>query len=294
MVGISFAAVFVRLALPAPPLVTGFYRMLLASALLGAGLAWRRDRFALSQRSGLLALASGLCFGTDLALWQTALVHTTVATATFLVNTTPIYVGLFSALVLRRRLGPGFVLGAGLALAGAAVLLGVSWEDALATRGAWLSLAGAVFYAGYLLLMTAARSEGDALPAVLLASLGATGTLGAYALLAGDPFRGFPASSWWAFAGAALVSQVGGVLSIAWALRYLPTPLASVALLGQPLGVALLGWLLLDEALAPLQTLGGVGVLAGILLASRATPPAAWPGPGPEVNPQGRRPRSEP
>jgi drug/metabolite transporter (DMT)-like permease len=46
---------------------------------------------------------------------------------------------------------------------------------------------------------------------------------------------------------------------------------ASVVLLAQPVGTALLGWWLLDEALMPLQLLGGVIVLAGIGLASRAT-----------------------
>ena len=72
-------------------------------------------------------------------------------------------------------------------------------------------------------------------------------------------------------AGAALISQIGGVLAIIWALRYLPTTVASVMLLAQPVGTALLGWLLLGEALGPLQALGGAAVLAGIVLASRTT-----------------------
>lgn len=269
MVGISFAALFVRFALPAPPVVTAFYRMLFATLLVGAWLALRGGRLAPTRRSHWLALASGLCFGTDLALWHTALVHTSVATATLLVNTTPVYVGLFSLLVLRQPPGGRYAAGAALAIAGAALLLGISWGDLDDTRGALLALAAAVFYSGYLLLMSTARREADAVPALWLASLGATAVLGLYAALLGNPFTGFPAHSWAAMAAATLVSQLGGVMAIVWALRFLPATVASVALLAQPVGTALLGWWVLGEALAPLQLAGGAAVLAGIFLAAQ-------------------------
>ncbi len=269
MVGISFAAIFVRLALPAPPVVTGFYRMLFASLLVGGFLLVAPRPGALPRRAAAAALAAGLCFGTDIALWHTAIVQTSVATATLLVNTTPVHVGLYTVLVLGQKLHARFVGGAALALLGCAALLGISWGDVDHARGALLALGASLFYAGYLLLMTAARREGAAPPALFVSSLGATGVLGLYGWLGGDAFAGFPATSWAAMAGAALISQIGGVLAIIWALRYLPTTVASVLLLAQPVGTALLGWLLLGEALGPLQALGGAAVLAGIVLASR-------------------------
>ncbi len=269
--GISFAAIFVRLALPAPPVVTGFYRMLMATGILSVWFLLFHRSLGLARRDMLLALTSGLCFGTDLALWQTSIVKTSVASATLLVNTTPVYVGLFSWLVLRQRLHARFVSGAGLALAGSAILLDISRSDLDDWNGALLALTAAVFYAGYLLLMTAARRSGKAVSLLYLSSLSATGILGLYAVLMGDPFSGFPASSWLAMTGAAVVSQIGGVLGIVWALRFVPTTTASVVLLAQPVGTSLLGWWLLSEPLAPIQILGGITVLAGIVLASRAT-----------------------
>ena len=68
---------------------------------------------------------------------------------------------------------------------------------------------------------------------------------------------------------AAVVSQIGGVFGIVWALRYAPATLASVILLVQPVGAAILGWLILGETLGPLQSLGGIAVAAGIFLAAR-------------------------
>lgn len=271
VVGISFAAIFVRAALPAPPIVTGFYRMLIASALLGAWLLATGRRLSGDRRGVWLAVASGFCFGGDLAFWHTSLVMTGVGISTLLVNTTPVYVGLYALLVLRQRLHPRFVGGAALALAGTVVLLGVPGSGPAELHGALYALIGAVFYAGYLLLMSAARRGLEVAPAIFWMGLSASATLAAVAVLRGDAFRGFPASSWAAIGGAALVAQLGGVMPGAWALRYLPATLASVALLLQPVNTALLGWVLLGEPITALQAAGGGTVLVGIALASQAS-----------------------
>ena len=89
----------------------------------------------------------------------------------------------------------------------AALLLGVSWQDGRHLLGGLLSLAAAVFYTGYLLLISAARREAEVVAALFLAGCPAAGVLGLYGLLGGDPFFGFPAHSWAAFAGAAVVSR---------------------------------------------------------------------------------------
>lgn len=276
LVGISTAAIFLRLALPAPPVVTGFYRMLFASALVGLWLRLRGRALGAERRGVALALASGVCFGADLALWHSSLVLTTVALSTLLVNTTPLYVGLYSRLT-GERLHPRFVAGAGLALAGTAVLLGMPATPGGELRGAALALAAGVFYAAYLLLMSAARRGLDAVRGLFWMGVSATATLGAAALARGDAFAGFPASSWAAMGGAAVVAQVGGVMALVWSLGYLPATLASVALLGQPVGTAILGWLLLGEAVGAGQAAGGAAVLLGIGLASQATRRRARP-----------------
>lgn len=274
--GIACAAIFVRLALPAPPVAVGFHRMAIATLLIAGFVAVRRGRRP-DSRSAWLALVAGVAFGTDLALWNTAVVETSVATATLLVNTTPVIVGAWAVLVEKRKLDRRFAGGVALALSGCGVLLGLPTLAGSERSGALLALGAAVFYAGYLLLMTAARRGIDAAPALLLSSAGATCALGSYAWLRGDAFTGYPASSWVAIVALAVVSQLGGVLAIVWALRFLPTTLASVSLLGQPVGTALLGWWWLDEVISPLQAVGGVAVLAGIGLAARADTPRRAP-----------------
>ncbi len=266
--GIAFAAIFVRLALPAPPIVTALYRLLIGTSLLSVWALLGHHRWP-RGRPLALALLAGACFAGDHALWNSALVLTSAANATLLINTTPLYVALFGWAVLGERPGTSFVTAAALALAGTALLLGVDSAGEGRIEGDVLSLVGALFYAGYLLLIKEVRHDVDVVPALVVMGWGATAVL---ALTAGAlqlPLAGFPASSWAAIVGAGVVSQLGGVLGIVWALRWLRASFASLALLAQPLGTACLAWWLLGEAIGGLQAIGGALVLAGILLASR-------------------------
>jgi drug/metabolite transporter (DMT)-like permease len=270
ILGIAAAGIFVRLADPAPPVVVGFYRMAFAGIGLAIGILATGTRIQWRGRGAGFALLAGLCFGADLGFWQTSVTLTTVATATLLVNVTPIHVGLYTVLVRRERLEPRFVAGAGLALLGTLALLGVPSGGVDDVRGAALALTASLFYAGYIVSMAEARQTIDVASGLALTTLGSATVLGASALLRGDALLGFPLHSWAAMAGAAALSQLVGVLGIVWALRFLPATLTSVALLGQPVAAALLAWWILAEPVGPAQALGGIAVLAGIALASSA------------------------
>lgn len=277
VLAIGFAGIFVRLAQPAPPVVVGFYRMLFAALLLSAWIALRRTPLRVRGRAGALAFAAGACFGSDIALWQTSVLLTTVATATLLVNLTPVHVGLFARFVRGERLHPRFVSGAALALAGTAVLMGGPGGGPDDLRGMGLAIGASVFYAAYLLVMGEARREAHVFSALYAMTLGAASVLLVAALARGDPLHGFPAHSWAVMGIAAVVSQLVGVFGIVWALRYLPATLASVGLLGQPLSAAVLAWWILGEPVGPVQALGGATVLVGIALASLARKPQPIP-----------------
>ena len=266
---ISFAAIFIRWGLPAPPVVQAFYRVGIGCLLMGSWLLFRREPLGLSRRDVLLVAGAGFCFGADHALWHTAVVESSVANATLLVNLTPVYIGLHAVLWLRERLDPRFVAGAIAALIGAALVLGADLPGASSVEGDVLALIAGLFYAGYLLLMKAARSGASTIPILFCATASATLLLGGIVVLRGEPLRGFPGSAWAAILAAATLSQVVGVVSIIWALRYLRATFVSVGLLLQPIGTAVLGWLLLGEAIETGQAVGAGLVLIGIALAAR-------------------------
>jgi drug/metabolite transporter (DMT)-like permease len=76
----------------------------------------------------------------------------------------------------------------------------------------------------------------------------------------------------------ALGPQLVGHTAFNYAVRHLPAPVVAVAILGEPLGSALLAWLLFDETVGAGQLAGFGVLLAGILLSvladARPTVPA--------------------
>ena len=80
--------------------------------------------------------------------------------------------------------------------------------------------------------------------------------------------------AWLLIAALALGPQLIGHTSFNWALRSLSATFVAVAILGEPVGSAILAYLLLGEGFGAVQLWGFVILLAGIFIAARAEPSA--------------------
>ena len=283
---LGLAPILVRLT-ETGPAAAGFWRFVFALPLLtlltatqGSG-----DGRGVGTPSHWMLLA-GLFFVLDLAFWHYGIVMTSVANATVLCNLTPVVVTLFAWVMWRERPGRGFVVALALALAGAFAMAagadGGQGTDPL--LGDLFSLSVAVWYAGYFLAVKAARRTAGALRVTFWATLAGVPLLWLVAWLLGEDILPAGPSGWWACAGLGLMHVVGQG-GVAWALGRLPTSVTAVTILIQPVVAALLGWWIFAEALTPVQAIGGLLVLAGVVLAQRAsrlTPPA-----GPVMTPPG-------
>ncbi len=267
---IAFAPIFVRLS-EVGPVATAFWRLLLSWPLLWLWMTLERRRTAAApptraDRGPLLA--AGLFFAADLSVWHWSLRFTSVANATLLANFAPVFVTLGGFLFLRQRFTGLFLLGMTVALAGAGVLMSSSFSLSREhVAGDALGMLTAVFYAGYILSVSALRARFST--ATIMTWCGAVTTVAllAVALAMGETMLPADARGWWVLVGLALVSQAAGQSLIAFALAHLPPSFSSVALLLQPAGAAVLAWLLLGEPLGPTQAAGGAVVLGGVVLA---------------------------
>ena len=269
---LSFSAMFGKWA-NAPGPVIGFYRIGLATIILLPAFFFRKRKseVKLTWAILLLPILGGIFTGFDHGTWNSSLRFTSAANATLLGNTAPLWVALFSWLVFRRKLGGVFWVGLTLTLGGAVIVLGSDFiRHPTIGIGDLLAMAAGVFYAGYFLVTERGRQKLDTLSYVWLVDLVATLTLLLISLGMKMPLSGYPSQSYLAFLGAALVSQVGGYLSIGYALGHLPASIVSPTLIGQPVVTALLAIPLLGEALRTEQWLGGLVVLAGIYLVHRS------------------------
>jgi drug/metabolite transporter (DMT)-like permease len=265
VVAISFAAIFFRLAAPTHPLVAAGIRLALASIALAPLVVRSLVDGRFGSRDLRAALAAGFLYGLHFGMWVWSLSLTSVAASVTLVTATPIILALLSLVTGRDR--PDRRLWAALVLACTGVLC-IGGHDlglgAGALVGDALALGGAVAMALYLLLV---RGLGDALDVWAFMGVatmtGATLLLGTACWVDAEPVLPSRAALGW-LALAALVPQLVGHGLLTWVLRHASPTTVGIATLGEPVGAAALGWLLLGEEVALEVAFGSVVVLVGV------------------------------
>jgi len=268
-VGIAWAPIFVRFAAAdgVGPSAAAFWRLTLAVPI--AWLWAARDPRVGTLRERLQLCLPGLFFAGDLAVWHWSIHWTSVANATLLANFQPVLVTLGGWLIFRRRFRGLFLIGMVLALVGAVVLVGASADRQL--KGDLLGLLTAVFYASYFLSVGWLRERFSTSTILAYTVTAAAIILAPIALLSGEPLLGYSMAGWLDVIGLAIVSQILGQGLVIYALAHLPAHFSAVTLLLQPAIAAALAWWLFAEAPGPQQAVGGVIMLAGIVIARRGS-----------------------
>jgi drug/metabolite transporter (DMT)-like permease len=271
--GIAWSAIFIRWsAIPGPS--SAFYRVFIAALVL---VPWRltsrgtrregTSRRSTNRRGLLLAIGGGVFFGLDLALYNSAVMRTTATTATLLGNNAPIFVGIGSWLFFRRTPPRRFWIGLALAMTGAVIVIANAAQGKGPTgdlAGAFMAIAAAVFFAGYLLATEHVREEMDTLTFSTLAIVGSVVTVLVVCVALGMPLSGYSPRTWVALLGLGLISQLGAYLALTYALGHLPATVTSVGLLAQVPLTALLAVPFLGEPVTTPYLAGGALVLVGI------------------------------
>jgi drug/metabolite transporter (DMT)-like permease len=269
---LAFAPIGVRVS-ELGPQATGLWRMAFALPLLAflAARAAPPDRAA-AGRAGPALLLAGVFFGLDIAFWHASLHITTVANATLLSNMTPILAAAVGLIAFKERVTGGFLVGAPIALAGAA-LLGVSraasGQGEEGYVGEALAALSAVCYAVYLIMVSRLRRRLATWPVMLWSTAGSLGLMAVACAAMGEALFPSTLQGWLVLLALGCVVHVGGQGLIAMGLGQLPITVSTVLLWVQPVAAAALGWALFGESLGLLGLLGAGLVLAGLYSVQR-------------------------
>jgi len=290
---VSTSSVFIRFAqAEAPSLVIAALRLACATLLLGP-LAWIRHREelrSLTHKELMLGGISGLFLAVHFATWISSLEYTSVASSVVFVSTGPLWVALLSPILLNERLTRAAVSGLIIAILGG-VLIGISdaciWDDGFrcpdfnqlivgrAMWGNFLALIGAWTVSGYLIIGRKLRIKMSLVPYIFLVYGMSAIALIVIMFFAGESPFGYPARTYgWIFLLAAF-PQLIGHSTYNWVLRYIPATLVAIITLVEPIGSAVLAYLILHEVPANGVLLGGVLILAGVYVASRQNKPTS-------------------
>jgi drug/metabolite transporter (DMT)-like permease len=269
VMGMGSSAIFIKWA-NMPGSVFGFYRMVIAITLSGAFFHRQAKRTTLSRPHLWLALLAGLGLACDLWLWNDAVLNTSAANANLFGNTSVIWVAIGAMVIFKERLRPAFWAGLVIALLGMAVILG---QDFIAHHafgfGDLMSILASLFYTVFFLATARARDGLSAFMAWWLSSLSSAVALLMISLAFQRPLAGYSLQTYACIFAVAILTQIGGYLSVNYALGRLPPSMVSLILLASPVITALLGVPLLGQSITWEQIVGGLLVLGGILIVHR-------------------------
>jgi drug/metabolite transporter (DMT)-like permease len=236
--------------------------VILALALVATGRPLLPER---GERLGI-ALAGIVGYGTESALYFSALNHGSAAAVTLLFYTYPVWVMLATIAIDRRVPGGKLVVALLLAIGGSAVVVAGSSGVQLQALGIVLALGCSIAYSAYLMTTDRLVKRTNAMTSAMWLSAGAaTGNLiysflfDAHVVPAGD--------DWWRVVGMAVFSAGAFGCMLAGLQRIGAVRNAIIGVL-EPLTVALLAALFIHEPITVATAAGGILILGGAVLAT--------------------------
>jgi drug/metabolite transporter (DMT)-like permease len=251
--------------------LTGAALILAIPAVLALRGRWHqlRDNWVTIALFGLIGVAACQLF------YFNAVARLSVGVALLLEYLAPVLIVLWLWAASRKRPRSSTIGGTVLSLAGLVLVLDLTGAVRVDVVGVLWGLAAAVCLAIYFFITA---KENDSLPPIVLASAGllvgavvmwlaaATGLL-PMAFSTADTRLGPWIAPWWAaLAGLVILATVLAYVSGIMAARALGSKVASFVSLTEVLFAVIWAWLLLGELPVAIQLLGGVFIVAGVVL----------------------------
>ena len=253
-------------ATAAPALAIAFWRNgMAAGVLLPWSLLRNRDELrALAGRERALAVVAGAFLAVHFATWVPSLTYTSVASATALVSTQPIWAALLAARS-GAKIAPFAWAGIIVAVCGAGVLTGADVHaSARALGGDLLAVVGGMFAAGYMVAGSAVRRHVSTSTYTTIC-YATTAVLLLLCCVAGRAaLTGYSPAAWWRLVAVTVGAQFLGHSLFNRVLRRVSPTMVSLAILFEVPGAALIAAVWLHQRPHAAAVPGLVLLLVGI------------------------------
>ncbi|MEF8879755.1 MAG: DMT family transporter [Candidatus Thermoplasmatota archaeon] len=278
VVSVSFAAIFiVSVSDSVSSISIAFYRLLFTVLLISPFVLlnrYRRKEILELPRSDLYFMCFiGLILAAHFALWITSLKYTSVASSVLLVTAHPIFVGPIAHYFLKEKLS--WINTTGIAISFFGVILLVYGNYGFTSLGLQnlegniLAILGGLAAGIYILGGRKLRTKGVSIYsyAFIVYLIGSI-ALFFVAISFNVSLTGISLKDFGIIFLMAVVAGILGHTLYNWSLEYIRASLASVALLGEPIGSSLLAYILpwLQQIPTVYTVIGGGFILFGIYL----------------------------
>jgi drug/metabolite transporter (DMT)-like permease len=276
IVGVSFAAVFIKMS-DSDPITIAAWRMLFAVIILiPFTLAMRRkELFSLNLFDVVFLSFVGVVLAIHFTLWNTSLVFTSVAPSTLLVTSHPLFVAIVSHYIFKDRLNKIQAVGIVLAFVGVAVLVVKDLVNFTFTSshfiGCVLAFFGGIAVGIYYLAGRKMRARLSLLTYVTVVYSVCALSLFVCGLLGGVDLTPTEGREYLIFLALAVIPTIFGHTIHNMLLKHLKAFVISVSLLGEPVGAAILALIIFwpNEIPSIYTIVGGIIILIGIYLTIR-------------------------
>ena len=277
ILSVSIAAILI-VSTSAPALIISFYRMLFTTLLINLIVLMKRSYFQeikkLTKRQLIIMIAIGVILAVHFAFWVTSLKLTSVASSVILVTAHPIIVGPISHFFLKERLSIINISGIIISFIGVVVLVygNYGFSASIDTlQGNIFAWAGGVAAGIYILGGRHLRCQISVIPYVFVVYTVATVVLFFFCLIENLSISLISQKDLFIILIMAVISGIFGHTLYNWSLAQVRASVASVALLGEPIGSSLFAFILpwIHQIPSIFTIIGGAIILLGIYFTTK-------------------------
>ena len=273
LLGIAFlssAGIWVKLS-QVGPIAQGFYRMLLTLIMIMP--FTYKSLKGITKLQFVMAFLGGLCLGGDVLFWNLALMKTSVADCSLLVNLTVFIVSPISFFIFKEKIKKEFVVGSVIGFIGVVIVIfaTATGKGHSTIYGNMLAIMASVSYSGYVLFIYKVRDVLNNKAVVIIS------TFGAMVFLLGTmvPVEGLQVppnfKEWMIIVLYAICTQILGQGLVSMCLGKLNATLVTViSLIG--IGISsVYAYFVFGETLIFMEVVGMVITITGVFMAKQSS-----------------------
>jgi len=277
VISVSFAAIFI-VSCEAPALSIAFYRLLFTFLLILPFVflhkKTRKELLSLSSSLILIMGGIGVILAIHFALWITSLELTSVASSVILVTAHPLLVGPFSHYFFKEKLSFVNTIGIILSVSGVVILVygNYGFASGIDTlQGNILAILGGIAAGLYILGGRKLRKSVSVGSYAFVVYAVGTICLFIICLIFNAPVIDLSLRDYGIIFLMAVVAGIFGHTLYNWSLEHIRASVASVVLLGEPIGSSLLAYVLpwIQQIPSYYTIFGGIIILIGIYLTAQ-------------------------
>ncbi len=275
IVAVSFAAIFIKYC-EAHPLSISLYRLFFTTLIIFPFVLFnskiRQELKTISKKNLIIMTIIGLILAAHFAFWITSLTMTSVASSVILVTAHPIIVAPISYFFLKEKLSKLNAFGIAISIVGVITLVygnyGFSNIRLDTIEGNILAILGGIGAGLYILGGRKIRKDISIFSYVIIVYSVGTVALFFLCLIFNAPVYNLSLRDYFIIFAMAVIAGLFGHTLYNWSLEHIRASVASVFLLGEPIGSSILAYIAPGISQQPsiYTMIGGSIILLGIYL----------------------------